>query len=187
MIAILLILLACLGVAAAFLLRAYRRLVALDARCEAAAAATEAEILRRRALLPGLVGAIRAFAPQAGDATEAIAKAHAAAQRATTPQARLLAEARLGDALRRLLVSGLNAPQLTGSSEFRELRAVLEETEARLAASRRDLSAAVEAYNRALGRFPASLLALRLPLAKRGFCDNGGECAPRGDGAPAQA
>jgi LemA protein len=174
---ILLIILVCFCVAAACLHLAYRRLMALDARCEAASAAIETEIRRRRELLPGLVGAISAFAPKSSQATETVAKAHAAAKRATTPQARLFAEARLGDGVRQLLAGGLNAPQLIQSSEFRELRAALDETERRLAARRRDLSAAVADYNAALSRFPASLFAIRLRLSHRAFYDIGAERA----------
>ena len=161
--------------AAAVLLRVRRRLIALDARCEAAAAGAEAELARLHALLPPLVGLMRAFAPQEREATEAVARAHAAVQRAGSPQARLLAETRLADAVRELILRADRVGQIRNMRDFNALREELAEAERRLAAARRGLSAATEAYNQALGHFPENLFALRLRLAPRAFYDIGVE------------
>lgn len=165
----------CAFAAAAFLLRAYRGLLALDARCEAAAAAVEAETERRHAMLPALVGVMRAFAAEERDAVEIVVKAHASAIRAVSPQARLFAETRLGEGVRRLVASGQASSRLARLDEFRELGAALEESDRRLAQARRALAVAVENYNAALGRFPASLFAMRLRLTPRAFYDIGEE------------
>lgn len=167
----------CVCAAAAALLRAYRRLLALDARCEAAAAAIDAEIAGRHVMLPALVGVVRAFAAGERESIGIVVKAHAAVLRAASPQARLLAETRLGDGVRQLLASAEAAPQLQALPEFSELRAALEETERRLGAARRALSVAIEDYNLTLGRFPASLFALRLRLTPRAFYDIGADRA----------
>jgi LemA protein len=160
---------ACLCAAAASTLRVHRRLAALDARCEAAAAEVEAEIATRHAMLPALVGVLRAFVPQEREAIDIVVKTHAAAQRAATPQARLLAETRLGDGVRHALARAHGAEQALG--DFRELQATLAETDRRVAAARRKLSVAIDDYNAALGRFPARLLAARLRLTPRAFYD----------------
>lgn len=167
----------CFCAAAAFLLRAYRRLLALDARCEVAAAVVEAELSRRHAMLPALVGVMRVFAPHEREAADAVARAHAAAQRAATPQARLLAETRLADSVRQLLAKAGFESRLQKLDDFRELQAALDDAERRLAAARRNLSAATDDYNLALERFPASLFAVRLRLTPRVFYDIGVERA----------
>jgi LemA protein len=166
----------CLCAAAAFaMLRAYRRLLALDASCDAAAAEVEAELASRHALLPALVGVMRAFVPHERDAVDAVARNYAATRRAASPQARLLAEARLGDGVRRALSKAQSAEPAQTLRDFRELEAVLEETERRLAAARRRQSMAIDAYNAALSGFPASLFAMRLNLRRRVFYDIGAE------------
>jgi LemA protein len=164
-------------IAAASLSRVRGRLIALDARCEAAAAAVETELSRLHALLPPLVGLMRAFAPQEREATEAVARAHAAAQRATSPQARLLAETRLADGVHALIARAESVPAIRNITDFNALRAEMAEAERRLAAARGKLAAATETYNRALGHFPGTLFALRLRLAPRAFYDIGEEMA----------
>lgn len=163
--------LVCLGAAGVSVMRAYRRLLELDARCEAAAADIEAEFGKRRALLPALVGVVRAFEAHDRDALDALVKAHGAVQRATSPQARLFAETRLGDSVRALLARAQLSEQLRSLPEFHELQEAFDETERRLAAARRDQAAAVDAFNAALRRFPSRLFAERLRLAPRAFYD----------------
>jgi LemA protein len=164
-----------LALAATALMRGRRRLLALDAKCDAAAAEVDAELARLHALTPPLVGLMRAFAPQEKEAIDAVAKAHSAAQRAASPQARLLAETRLADAVHRLTSRAEGVEQIKLLQDFNALRQEMASAERRLAASRRRLSAMTEAYNRALGRFPESLFAMRLRLAPRAFYDIGVE------------
>jgi LemA protein len=164
-----------LAIAAALLLRGRARLMSLDAKCDAAAQEAEAELARLHAFTPPLVGLMRAFAPQERDAIDAVAKAHVAAQRAPSPQARLLAETRLADAVHRLIAGAEGVEQIKSLQDFNILRREMADAERRLAASRRKLSAATDAYNRALGRFPDNLFAMRLRLSPRVFYDIGVE------------
>jgi LemA protein len=164
-----------LAAAIATVLRARRRLLALDARCKAAAAAAEAEAARLQSLFPALVGLVRAFAPQEREAMEAVARAYAGARRAHSPQARLLAETRLADSVRALQARAQGVPQIRDLEDFRELRLRMAEAERRLAAARSGLRAATQDYNRTLARFPESLFALRLSLLPRDFYDIGAD------------
>ncbi len=172
---VLLIAFAGLGVARAVLLNARRRLLALDARCAAAAADVEAEASRLHALFPALVGLMRAFAPQERAAIDAVAMAYAGSRRAHSPQAKLFGEARLADGVHALLGRAQGVSQIQNLEDFRELRQRMEEAEQELAAARRRLKAATDAYNEALARFPESLFAMRLRLAPRAFYDIGVE------------
>ncbi|GLI91861.1 LemA family protein [Methylocystis echinoides] len=165
------------ALAAATLLRGRRRLLALDSTCEAAAREAEAALARLHALTPPLVGLMRAFAPLERDAIDAVAMAHAASQRAPSPQARLLAETRLADAVHRLMTRAEGVGQIKSLADFNVLRQEMAHAELELADTRRKLSAATEDYNRALGRFPEHLFALRLRLAPRAFYDIGEEMA----------
>ncbi|MGJ0506367.1 MAG: LemA family protein [Methylocystis sp.] len=163
------------ALAAALLLGSRRRLLALDAQCDAAAAEVEAELSRLHAFLPPLVGLMRAFAPAEREAVEIVARAHVAAQRAPSPQARLLAETRLADGVHELIARAQGVGPIRSLQDFSALRVEMEEAERRLLAARRRLSAATHAYNEALGRFPESLFAMRLGLAPRAFYDIGVE------------
>lgn len=169
--------LVCLGAVAANLLHARRHLLALDARCEAAAAAVEAELNALHVMFPALVGLMRAFSPQEREAIDLVARAHAAAQRAASPQAKLLAETRLNDGVHQLLGRAQSVSQIRNLSDFRELQVALDEAERRLADARRMLSVATNDYNCALDRFPESLFAMRLQLTRRAFYDIGVEQA----------
>jgi LemA protein len=155
--------------AATALMRGRRRLLALDAKCEAAAAEVEAELARLHDLTPALVGLMRAFAPREREAIDAVT------QRAPSPQARLLAETRLSDAVHRLMSQAEAVEQIRSLQDFSALRQEMAKAERRLVVARRRLSALTDAYNRALGRFPESLFAMRLRLAPRVFYDIGVE------------
>jgi LemA protein len=160
-----------LAAAGAALARAYRRLMALDARCEAAASAVERERAARHALLPALVGVTRAFAPQERDVAEGVVKAHAAALRAPTPQAQLLAELRLSDAVGALVARVEATPRLQALEDFRAFQAALADADLRLAAARKALAVATSDYNAARRGFPEQLFALRGRFARRAFYD----------------
>lgn len=163
--------------AAAYVGHAYQRLMKLDARCDQAAAAIDAQFMRRHALLIELIKAVRAFTPHDREAIETVVRARAAALRAPTPQARLLAETTLSDGLRRLLMVAEKSEFLRRSDEFGAFVGELSETERAVARARAELSAAVRSYNSALRQFPFDMLANRLRIARRSFYDIGAEYA----------
>ena len=69
------------------------------------------------------------------------------------------AQAQLGGALSRLLVSVEKYPDLKATQNFRDLQAQLEGTENRIAVARRDFNESTLAYNNARQRFPTVLIA----------------------------
>lgn len=157
----------CLCIATAVLASSYLRLLSLDAQCKVAAAQVDAELANWHAMLPALAGVMRAFAPKERRAVDMVARLHASGRRAPSPQARLLAEARLGDGVHGLLARAEATPQVQRLDDFRQLRAALDETERRLGAARRQLATATADYNRALMRFPGRLFTGRLHLTPR--------------------
>jgi LemA protein len=169
------ILAAVLGVIAMLTWQAYNRVIALDSRCEQAAADIDVQIKHRHGLLPNLLEMVRGFTQHERDAIENVTKARAAAVGAASPQARLLAETTLGVGMQQLLTIAESYPELQASSHFRELRIEIADTENKLSAARRYLNAAVNEYNATLRQFPANLLARPLRLARRSFYDIGVE------------
>ncbi|MCC3245193.1 LemA family protein [Methylocystis sp. WRRC1] len=170
--------LAGLAGAAGFALVAYRRLRALEALCDQAAADIDSQFRARHALLPDLFNAVRAFTQDERDTFDFVLKARAAALRATTPQAQILAETTLGEGVRRLLIIAESSPILQNSHEFDAFCRRIAHAESELAAARRRLNLAVKDYNLALRQFPTGLLAGRLHLARRSFYDVGVELSP---------
>jgi len=69
------------------------------------------------------------------------------------------AQAQLGGALSRLLVVAERYPELRSTAAFRDLQAQLEGTENRITVERGRFNEAVQAYNTAIRRFPAALVA----------------------------
>lgn len=166
---------AALGVVAILIWQIYNRVIALDSRCEQAAADIDVQIKHRHGLLPNLLEMVKGFAQHERDAIEKVTQARAAAVRAASPQARLLAETTLGAGVQQLLTIAETYPDIKASQHFRELRLEIADTENKLSAARRYLNATVNEYNATLRQFPVNILAGRLRLARREFYDIGVE------------
>lgn len=124
---------------------------------------------RRADLIPNLVETVRGYAVQERETLEAVVNARA---RATQAQVQLPpdvvgnpealrryeeAQQQLGAALGRLLAITENYPDLKSNQNFLALQSQLEGTENRIAVSRRDYIAAVQAYNTEIRTFPGVL------------------------------
>src|SRR5262245_4462402 len=131
---------------------------------------------RRADLIPNLVETVKGFAQQERTVLEEVTKARASvAGIKATPelmndpaafQKFQQAQAELGGALSRLLVTVERYPDLKSNQNFLALQSQLEGTENRIAVERRRFNEAVREYNTAVRRFPASFVA-----SLRGFQD----------------
>jgi LemA protein len=129
---------------------------------------------RRADLIPNLVETVKGFAAQERTVLEEVTRARASASGIkATPE--LLndpaafqkfqqAQAELGGALGRLLVTVERYPELKSNQNFLALQSQLEGTENRIAVERRRFNEAVRDYNTRVRLFPGSLVA-----AFRGF------------------
>lgn len=135
------------------------RMVALESRCNTAAADVDVQLRHRHDLIPGLVETVRGFVHHEHDVLVALAQANAQALAATNPQARLAAEAQLGSSITNLLQSAQAFPELAASSHFRDLQRQLIDVENRVTAARRFVNLATEEYNIQLQRFPTNVVA----------------------------
>ena len=116
---------------------------------------------RRADLIPNLVRTVQGYAQQERqvltEVTEARARATSIQVDPANAQAvRQFAEAQgaLSQSLGRLLVTVERYPELRSNENFMALQSQLEGTENRIAGSRRDYNAAVQAYNTRIRTFP---------------------------------
>jgi LemA protein len=145
---------------------------------------------RRADLVPNLVETVKGFATQERTVLEEVTRARASAsgiqltpQMLDDPQAVRKfqeAQAQLGGALGRLLVTVERYPELKSNQNFLALQSQLEGTENRIAVERMRYNEAVRDYNTRLRLFPGSLVA-----SFRGFRDKTYfEAAPGSEAAP---
>ena len=148
----------------------FNRLVTLQQGTDAAWAQVQNVYQRRADLVPNLVNTVQGAAKFERQTLTDITEARASVGRVqlppggapTDPQAFAefeRAQGQLGSALSRLLVVAEQYPDLKATAGFRDLQAQLEGTENRIAVERGRFNEAVQAYNTAIKRFPAVLLA----------------------------
>ena len=145
---------------------------------------------RRADLIPNLVETVKGFAAQERTVLEEVTKARAsvAGIKATPelvndPQAMQKfqqAQAQLGGALSRLLVTVERYPELKSNQNFLALQSQLEGTENRIAVERRRFNETVREYNTRIRVFPASLIASFRGFKEKAFF----EAAPGSESAP---
>lgn len=117
-------------------------------------------VLQRRAdLIPNLVETVKGYAMQEQAVFGEIARARSALLSATTPAAKIAANAQLDSSLGRLLVLVENYPQLKSNENFLRLQDELAGTENRIAIERRRYNELVQDYNTYISTFPNNLVA----------------------------
>ena len=146
------------------------RLVGLEQATNAAWAQVQNVYQRRADLIPNLVNTVSGAANFERTTLNEVVEARASVGRVQVPTGTAptdpqqleqfqAAQARLGSALSRLLVVSERYPDLKATAAFRDLQAQLEGTENRIAVERGRFNEAVQAYNTAIKRFPATIFA----------------------------
>lgn len=151
-------LIAIIGVVLFVVMSSHNRLMALDERCQTAFADIDVQLKHRHSILPGLVETVRGYASHERGIITELAQARASALRASSPEMRLEAETQLGQSITSLLHSAENYPDLKASSDFRDLRRDLIDTDAKIAAARRFYNMACNELNATLRQFPGNLV-----------------------------
>ncbi len=148
----------------------YNGLVSLRQGTDAQWAQVQNVYQRRTDLVPNLVSTVAGAANfekstliAVTDARASVGRVQLPAGTAPTDPAQLAAfqaaQGQLGSALSRLLVVSEQYPQLKATAGFQDLQAQLEGTENRIAVERGRFNDAVQAYDTAIQRFPAVILA----------------------------
>jgi LemA protein len=169
-----------------FFVSTRNNLVGLDQAVDQQWAQVESQYQRRYDLIPNLVRTVQGAANFEKSTLEAVVNARAkvgqvaapsgppgAASGITSNQAQMdqfaAAQAGLSSALSRLLVVVERYPDLKANQGFLELQSQLEGTENRIAVERGRFNEKVQAFNTAVLRFPANLVANMSGFSKKAY------------------
>ena len=157
------------GLVVAVAIAAYNRLVGLTQRSEAAWSDVDVQLKRRTDLVPNLVETVKGYAAHERGTFDAVVRARGAAVTAAAPEARVLAEGQLSDALRQLFAVAEGYPNLKASDNFQSLQKSLAEIEDALQNARRSYNAVARELNTAIDRFPSNGVASFFRFGKRTY------------------
>ncbi len=167
----------------------YNNLVSLDEGATGQWANVESAYQRRSDLIPNLVNTVKGYANFERETLEAVVNARAKATSVTVDPANLSpeklaafqqAQAGVGSALGRLLVTVEKYPDLKANQNFLDLQKQLEGTENRIKVERDRFNEAVKGYNVAVKRFPGNIIAGMTGFESKGYfeAESGAEKAP---------
>jgi LemA protein len=171
----------------------YNGLVSRAQAVDGAWAQVENVYQRRADLVPNLVRTVSGAADFEKSTLTEVTNARASVgsiqlPAGTAPNAAQLAafesaQGALSSSLSRLLVTVERYPTLTATAAFRDLQAQLEGTENRIAVERGKYNTIVQAYNTAIKRFPAVMVAGMFGHEPRAYftADRGANVAPTVD------
>ncbi len=148
------------------LIWAYNTVVARKNQVENAFGAVEAQLKRRRDLIPNLVEAVKQYMAYERDLLERLTWLREQAER-TEGEEHFKAESELSQALRQIWARLEAYPDLKASKNFLQLQAALTEVEDSIAAARRYYNQAVTDYNNALEQIPFVFIARAMGLARQ--------------------
>ncbi|MDD5103662.1 MAG: LemA family protein [Candidatus Peribacteraceae bacterium] len=146
-------------------------------------AQVETAYQRRVDLVPNLVSTVKGAADFEQSTLTAVTEARTRWLSAGTRTEQLAATQNMESALARLLVTVEAYPELKATEAYRDLMTQLEGTENRIAVARKDYNDAVQLYNVAIRRFPATVLARLFGFAQEKPFESaaGAEVAPTVD------
>lgn len=167
----------------------YNNLVSLDEGSTGQWANVESAYQRRSDLIPNLVNTVKGYANFERETLEAVVNARAKATSVSVDPTNLSpeklaafqqAQAGVGSALGRLLVTVEKYPDLKANQNFLDLQKQLEGTENRIKVERDRFNESVKAYNTAVKRFPGNLIAGMTGFEAKGYfeAEAGAEQAP---------
>jgi LemA protein len=147
----------------------YNGIVTAREKVDAEWSDVQSDYKRRNDLIPQLVETVKGAKDFESETLQAVVEARAKATQTQIDagdlddpaklEEYLGAQAAVGSALSRLLVTVEAYPELKAVAAFRDLQVQLEGTENRINTSRKDYIEAVRAYNTATRRFPGNLVA----------------------------
>lgn len=167
----------------------YNGMVTAEEQVTQSWANVESQYQRRADLIPNLVNTVKGYASHEQETLEAVIEARAKATQTTIDPTNLTAEsmaqyqqaqAQVGSALSRLLVTVERYPDLKANQNFLELQAQLEGTENRISTERQRFNDAARQFNTMIRRFPRNLLAGMFGFETKAYFEaaEGAEQAP---------
>lgn len=184
------IVLAVIGMIAAWLIGRYNVMVTMEENVENAWGQVENQYQRRMDLIPNLVSTVKGYATHEQSTYTAVMEARAKATQITidpanaTPEqlaAYQNAQGELSQALGRLLAVAENYPELKANENFKQLMDQLEGTENRITFARNTFNDTAKEYNTFIRRFPANIVASMFGFQYKPYfkAEEGAEKAPK--------
>jgi LemA protein len=137
----------------------YNSLITLRNRVKNAWSQIDVQLKRRTDLIPNLVETVKGYATHEKTVFENVTNARSSLMNAKTVQENAEANNQLTNTLKSLFAVAENYPELKASENFRELQAMLSETEDKIAYSRQFYNDTVLMYNNKVQMFPSNLMA----------------------------
>jgi len=168
----------------------YNGMVTKEEAVKTAWSNVELQYQRRADLIPNLVATVKGYASHEESTLKAVVDARAKATSVNvsvddlneeTLAAFSKAQSSVTSALGRLIAVSENYPDLKANQNFLELQAQLEGTENRITVARKEFNEATQAYNIAIRRFPANLIAMIFSFGQKPYfaSDEGASQAPK--------
>ncbi|MBQ2540554.1 MAG: LemA family protein [Paludibacteraceae bacterium] len=185
----LIIVLAIIGLIAAWAVSRYNAMVTMQENVEGAWGQVEAQCQRRIDLIPNLVATVKGYAAHEEATLEGVINARAKATQITidpsnaTPEqlaAFQKAQGELGQALGRLMAVAESYPELKANENFKQLADQLEGTENRIVYARSLFNDTAKEYNATIRRFPNNIIAGMCGFERKAYfeAEEGADKAP---------
>jgi LemA protein len=145
----------------------YNGLVDRELKVDQSVADLDVQLQRRFDLIPNLVKSVEGALEQEREIIGKVTEARTRYAGAASGNDRVAAAGELEGALSRLLVVVESYPQVASLQNVRDLQVQLEGTENRVAQARRSYNETVTEFNRAIRRFPRSIIAGIFGFEKR--------------------
>ena len=139
----------------------YNSLVRAKKQVENAWSQIDVQLKRRYDLIPNLIECVKGYAAHEKSVLEGVtqARANAIAAGNNGSAERIAAEAKLGGALKGLMVQMEAYPQLRANENFLQLQEELGSTENKISFARQHYNDTATSYNTAIALFPGNLIA----------------------------
>ncbi|MDP4276652.1 MAG: LemA family protein [Bacteroidota bacterium] len=167
----------------------YNGMVKADETVGKSWANVESQYQRRSDLIPNLVQTVKGYAKHEEGTLTAVVEARAKATQTVIDPSHMTqqslakyqaAQAEVGSALNRLLVTVEKYPDLKANQNFLELQAQLEGTENRISVERQRFNETAQSYNTMIRQFPKNMIAGLCGFEKKAYfeAEAGAEKAP---------
>ncbi len=152
-----------------YLVLTYNSFVTLQARIKEAFSGIDIQLKRRADLIPNLVETVKGYAKHEEGVFSKVTEARSAMMSAGTTQEKAAADNMLSGALKSLFAVAEAYPELKANENFKDLQRQLEDTEDKIAYSRKFYNTNVLEFNTKMKVFPSNIIASFMKLSEVEF------------------
>ena len=156
------------GVVFLYIIFVYNSLVSKKNKVEYAFSSIDANLKKRRDLIPNLVAAVKQYmGHERGLLTEITQLRNEVMKEGISDEDRFQVESKLTSMLGQVRVVVENYPDLKASQNFLQLQGAMNEVEEQISASRRAFNASVMGFNNGVEQFPSNIIANMINYKRR--------------------